>query len=90
MLFRAGMLGSWMAAVLISLKAMGLPYTRKQLAVLVLLMAGNIIVMRRSFFPNLFVYLIVFTIWNAVILCMCAYLILREEPDKNMEEGKGA
>lgn len=89
-LFRAGMLGSWMAAVLISLKAMGLPYTRKQLAVLVLLMAGNIIVMRRSFFPNLFVYLITFTIWNAVILCMCAYLMLREEPDKNMEEGKGA
>ena len=89
-LFRIGTTGTWLAAVLISVKSMGLTYSGKQLTALVLLMAGNIIVMRRSFFPNLFVYLIVFTIWNIVILCMCVHLMLREEPDGNMEEEKGA
>lgn len=79
--FRIVTLGSWLGATAISVREMKMSFPRKQMAVLILLLVGNAVFMRRAYFSNLFVYLIIFTLWNAAILMMCMQVMFSEEKE---------
>ena len=78
-LMRLVSMGSWLAAILISVKEMGMPFPRKTMLLLVLLMAGNTVFMRRDLIYNIWLYLLFYTFWNLVIILICVQILFREE-----------
>lgn len=79
MLLRTAGMCAWMTATVISMRQMGRSFPRKPLIVLTGLMTGSFVFIRRSVIPDLVVYLIVFSLWNAAILLMCMWVMFRED-----------
>lgn len=77
--FRFLTMAAWLTATLLCLKGMKRPIPRKRILILCLMMAGSCILLRRSLFSNLFVYLIILTLWNIVILFACGQILLGTE-----------
>ena len=77
-IFRIVTIGSWMAATIISVKEMEMSFPGKQMALLVLLMVGNCVFMRRQLIPNIWIYLLLFTTWNLATILMCVQILFTE------------
>ena len=77
--FRIATMVSWFTATVLCVKGMKMSFSRTQMMLLVLMMAGNVVFMRRSFISNLFLFLVVFSLWTIAILCMCVLVIFRED-----------
>ena len=75
-LFRILTIASWLGACRICVRQMEVLFSRKEMLVLILLIAGSAVFVRRFLFSNLFVYLIVLTVWDAAILYMCLQAFL--------------
>lgn len=70
-LLRIIAVGTWLAATAVLSRRMNAPIPRWYRVVLILLAAGNFILMRRALFPNVYIFLAVFAVWNAMLLLLC-------------------
>ena len=78
-IFRIATMVTWFTATIFCVKEMKMSFPKIQILALILMMAGNAAFMRRSLISNLFVFLVVFSLWIFAIFCMCVLVIFHEE-----------